>query len=207
MPVVRRSRTLDASAQQVWEVVSDPYHMPRWWPDVKRIEAVEDDRFTQVFTTKKGRSVRMDFRLLASEPPGAGAGAPGRRAWEQELAGTPFERVLGEAITEIVLEPAGESTRVTIALRQKLRGFSRSGGFMLRRATRTRVDQALGDWRRSSADRKWSPSGDRDSELARPSEHDRARRFRIGARLERDQQPVVTGGVLGEPPSRPQHAV
>jgi carbon monoxide dehydrogenase subunit G len=143
MPVVRRSRTVNAPAEQVWEVVSDPYHMPRWWPDVKRIEAVDDDRFTQVFTTKKGRAVRMDFRLLASEPPGVGGETPGRRTWEQELAGTPFERVLGEAITEVVLEPAGHRTRVTIALTQKLRGFSRSGGFMLRRATRTRVDQAL----------------------------------------------------------------
>lgn len=143
MPVVRRSRTVDAPAEQVWEVVSDPYHMPRWWPDVRRMEAVEDDRFTQVFATKKGRAVRMDFRLLASEPPGVGSEKPGRRAWEQELAGTPFERVLGQAVTEVVLEPAGERTRVTIALTQKLRGFSRSGGFLFRRATRTRVDQAL----------------------------------------------------------------
>jgi uncharacterized protein YndB with AHSA1/START domain len=143
MPVVRRSRTVDVPAEQVWEVVSDPYHMPRWWPDVKRMEAVEDDRFTQVFTTRKGRSVRMDFRLLASEPPEPGGERPGRRAWEQELAGTPFERVLGEAVTEVVVEPAGEGTRVTIALTQKLRGLSRTGGFFLRRATRTRVDEAL----------------------------------------------------------------
>jgi uncharacterized protein YndB with AHSA1/START domain len=127
----------------VWEVVSDPYHMPRWWPDVKRVEAVEADRFTQVFTTRKGRAVRMDFRLLASEPPGPGAEEPGRRAWEQELAGTPFERVLGEAVTEVVLEPAGERTLVTIAHTQRLRGLSRTGGFLLRRATRSRVDQAL----------------------------------------------------------------
>lgn len=143
MPVVRRSRTVDAPVEQVWEVVSDPYHMPRWWPEVTRMEAVEDDRFTQVFTTRKGRSVRMDFRLLASEPPEPEGQRPGRRRWEQELAGTPFERVLGEAVTEVVVEPAGERTRVTIALTQKLRGMSRTGGFFLRRATRTRVDQAL----------------------------------------------------------------
>lgn len=143
MPVVRRSRTVDAPAEQVWEVVADPYHMPRWWPEVKRMEAVEEDRFTQVFTTRKGRSVRMDFRLLASDPPEPGGDRPGRRAWEQELAGTPFERVLGQVVTEVVLEPAGDRTRVTIALTQKLRGFSRSGGFLMRRATRTRVDEAL----------------------------------------------------------------
>jgi hypothetical protein len=85
----------------------------------------------------------MDFRLVASEPPGPSDEQPGRRVWEQELAGTPFERVLGEAVTEVVLEPAGDRTLVTIALRQKLRGYSRSGGFLLRRATRTRVDEAL----------------------------------------------------------------
>jgi hypothetical protein len=107
------------------------------------MEGVEDDRFTQVFHTRKGRAVRMDFRLLASEPPGSGGDPSGRRVWEQELAGTPFERVLGEAVTEIVVEPVGDQTVVTIALEQKLRGLNRPGGFMLRRATRTRLDEAL----------------------------------------------------------------
>ena len=51
--------------------------------------------------------------------------------WEQELAGTPFERVLGESVTEIVLERVDGGTRVTIEQRQKLRGYSRTGGFML----------------------------------------------------------------------------
>lgn len=143
MPVVRRTRTLAAPAERVWEVVSDPYHMPRWWPEVKRMEAVEGDRFTQVYTTRKGRAVRMDFRLLASEPPGPGGDPPGRRVWEQELAGSPFERVLAQAVTEVMLEGTGGQTRVTIRLAQKLRGFSRSGGFLLRRATRTRIDDAL----------------------------------------------------------------
>lgn len=143
MPVVRRSRTIDASPEEVWRLIADPHQMPRWWPDVKRIEAVEEDRFTQVFTTRKGRAVRMDFELLASEPPGPGGIPPGRRAWEQELEGTPFERVLGEAVTEVMLEPAHPGTLVTIALSQRLRGYSRTGGFMLRRATRRRLDEAL----------------------------------------------------------------
>lgn len=144
MPVVRRSRTIDASVDRVWEVVSDPHHMPRWWPQVKRMEGVEEDRFTQVFTTRKGRPVRMDFRLLESAPPGSEAGElAGRQVWEQDLAGTPFERVLREALTEVMLEPEGERTVVTITLRQQLRGYSRTGGFMLRRATRARLDEAL----------------------------------------------------------------
>jgi hypothetical protein len=107
------------------------------------MEGVEADRWTEVLTTRKGRPVRMDFQLLVSEPPGPEGDPPGRCVFEQEIEGTPFERVLGEAITEIVLERAEEGTRVTIALSQKLRGYSRTGGFLLRRATRAKLDEAL----------------------------------------------------------------
>ncbi len=71
----------------------------------------------------------MDFRVLTSE-------APWVRSWSQEVEGTPFARVLAESVIEIHLEPAGEgATEVTIAQRQKLRGYSRTGGLLLRRAT------------------------------------------------------------------------
>jgi hypothetical protein len=63
--------------------------------------------------------------------------------WEQEVTGTPFERVLDEAITEVVLEPADGGTLVTIVQRQKLRGYSRTGGFLLRRATKGKLQEAL----------------------------------------------------------------
>ena len=117
--------------------------MPRWWPGVKRMEDVQEDRWTQVFTTKKGRAVRLDFRLVSSQPPGPGGDPAGSRRWEQELFGTPFERVLSEAITEMTVEGAAQGSRVTIAQIQKLRGYSRTGGFLLRRATRSRLDEAL----------------------------------------------------------------
>jgi uncharacterized protein YndB with AHSA1/START domain len=132
----RRSRTIRAAPQRLWEVLEDPHHMLRWWPGVTRMEGVEGDRFTQVFKTKKGRSVRMDFRVLASDP-------PWQRAWEQLIEGSPFERVLSESIVEVTLEPDGEETRVTIEQRQKLRGYSRTGGFLMRRATRSKLDEAL----------------------------------------------------------------
>ena len=136
MALARRSRTIQATPQQVWEVLEDPHHMPRWWPGVTRMEGVEADRWTQVFKTKRGRALRMDFRLLASEP-------PYQRAWQQEVAGSPFERVLIESITEVALEEEGTATRVTIAQRQRLKGYSRTGGFMLRRATSKKLDEAL----------------------------------------------------------------
>jgi carbon monoxide dehydrogenase subunit G len=143
MPTARRSRVVKASPEQVWGLVSDPHHMQRWWPDVQRMEDVHDDRWTQVYLTRRGRAVRADYTLLESEPPGPGGSPPGRRVWGQEVDGTPFERVLAESITELVIEPDGSGSRVTLAQRQKLRGYSRTGGFLLRRATREKLGQAL----------------------------------------------------------------
>lgn len=136
MATARRSKVFAVAPQRVWELIEDPHHMPRWWPGVARMEGVEEDRFTQVMVTKKGRPVRLDFLLVESDP-------PWRRAWQQEVEGTPFARVLEEAITEVLLEPEAEGTRVTIAQRQKLRGYSKTGGFLLRRATRAKLDEAL----------------------------------------------------------------
>ena len=137
MPRVRRAATLSAGSGEVWEVVGDPHHLPRWWPKVGRVEGVEDDRWTVVFLTQKGKPIRADYRLVASE-------APTQRSWRQELEDSPFERVLSESLTEVRLEPGGEaSTRVTIELSQKLRGLSRLGGFMVRRGSRRVLDEAL----------------------------------------------------------------
>jgi uncharacterized protein YndB with AHSA1/START domain len=136
MPGTRRSRTLPASPDALWDVIADPHHMPRWWPGVERMEGVEPGRFTQVFKTKRGRPVRADFRVVESEPPTT-------RSWEQEVAGTPFERVLASSVIEVRLAPTGQGTEVTISQQQKLRGYSRTGGFLLRRATASRLDEAL----------------------------------------------------------------
>jgi uncharacterized protein YndB with AHSA1/START domain len=138
-----RTRAIGAAVSDVWKVIEDPYQMPRWWPAVERMEGVGDDRFTQVFRSKRRRTVRADFRVLASEPPG-GQYTGGHRSWEQEVAGTPFERVLVESITEIAVEPAdGGGTLVTLAQRQRLRGYTRTGALAMRSATAKRLDEAL----------------------------------------------------------------
>jgi uncharacterized protein YndB with AHSA1/START domain len=137
VPRVRRSATIAASPEQVWRTVCDPHHLPRWWPGVQRVEGVERERFTQVLSTDKGRSVRADFRVLESR-------APAVRRWAQDVAGSPFERLLHSAETEVRLEPDGAgATRVTLTVRQRPRGVGALGGFMFRRAMRRQVDEAL----------------------------------------------------------------
>jgi uncharacterized protein YndB with AHSA1/START domain len=136
MPTARRSRTVAAPPERVWEIVGDPHHLPRWWPRVTRVEAVTDEHFTEVLATQDGRSLRADFRVLESR-------APERRLWEQELEGTPFERVFAAASTEVKLDAYEGGTRVTLVVRQQVRGSARLGGFMVRRATGRVLEEAL----------------------------------------------------------------
>lgn len=137
-----RERVLAAPVAEVWEVIADPHQMPRWWPSVERMEGVEDDRFTLVFKTRRRRTVRADFLVLASEPPG-GEYTSGHRTWTQEVVGTPFEPVLHESITEVAVEPAQDGTKVMIGQRQRLRGYSKAGALAMRSANAKRLDEAL----------------------------------------------------------------
>jgi uncharacterized protein YndB with AHSA1/START domain len=138
MPTARRTRTIAASVEELWEVISDPHHLPRWWPRVTRVEDVEGNAFTEVMKTEKGKLVRADFQLVNSDEQGRSL------SWEQLLEGTPFARVLKSAVTEVSLEVGAEGTNVTIELRQALSGFfPRFGGFMVTRAAGATVEEAL----------------------------------------------------------------
>jgi carbon monoxide dehydrogenase subunit G len=137
VPTTERTRTVDAPAGEVWELIADPNHLPRWWPRVTRVEGVERDAFTKVFASRNGRLVRADFHMQADEP------ALTLR-WEQRVEDTPFARVLKAAQTELRLEPAGKGTKVTIELRQKLRGiFANLGASRVRSAAGKMLDEAL----------------------------------------------------------------
>jgi uncharacterized protein YndB with AHSA1/START domain len=137
VPTVRRSRTLRATPEEVWAVVADAHHLPRWWPRVTRVEGVEADAFTQVLTTDKGVAVRADFRVVEASPPAV-------LRWEQQVANTPFERILAASEVEIRLADAGgAATDVAITLTQRLRGVGALGGVMVRRAGRRQLDRAL----------------------------------------------------------------
>ena len=121
--------------------MSDPYHLPRWWPRTQRVENVTSGepkgrKWTQVLETKDGRAIRADYRCVA-------AATDKHYAYEQDIEDTPFEKFLQSARTEIRLSPEGLGTEVTLESRQTLKGLSRLGGFMMRRATRRTLGEAL----------------------------------------------------------------
>lgn len=142
MPRVTRSRTVSAPPREVWDLISDPYSLPRWWPRATRVEAVDRkpggrrSQWTMVLETAEGRGVRADYRCVSS--------AEGERyAWEQQLAGTPFERHLRSSAVEIVLSPEGAGTEISLRSDQKLRGLSRLGSTMMRGGQGKTLEQAL----------------------------------------------------------------
>jgi uncharacterized protein YndB with AHSA1/START domain len=142
VPRVNRRRTIAAPLAEVWELVSDPYSLPRWWPRVSRVENVDQkdggrrSQWTKVLETAEGRGVRADFRCLSSA-------VNERYVWEQQLEGTPFAKHLRASEVEIRLRPEGEATEVNLTASQTLRGMSRFGSPMMRGAQGRILDQAL----------------------------------------------------------------
>jgi len=142
VPRVSRRRTIAAPRADVWALVSDPYSLPRWWPRVARVENVdpgepgEGRQWTAVLETAEGRGVRADFHCSA-------AAEAERYAWEQEIAGTPFERHLRRYGMEIVLAELDSATEVSLSAAQTLRGLSRLGSPMMRRGQGALLDEAL----------------------------------------------------------------
>jgi uncharacterized protein YndB with AHSA1/START domain len=127
---------------EVWDLISDPYNLPRWWPRTSRVESVDRkpegkrSQWTKVLETAEGRGVRADYRCLSS--------AEGERyVWEQQLAGSPFERHLRSSVVEIGLRQKDRATEVSLVSDQKLRGMSRLGSPMMRGGQGKILNQAL----------------------------------------------------------------
>lgn len=142
MPRVTRRRTIAAPVAEVWDLISDPYSLPRWWPRTSRVESVDRksegkrSQWTKVLETAEGRGVRADYRCLSS--------AEGERyVWEQQLVGSPFERHLRSSVVEIGLRSEEDGTVVSLTSDQKLRGMSRLGSPMMRGGQGKILDQAL----------------------------------------------------------------
>ena len=126
----------------VWDLISDPYNLPRWWPRTGRVENVDRkqggrrSQWTKVLETAEGRGVRADYRCLSS--------AEGERyVWEQQIEGTPFERHLRRSTVEIALSGEGETTEVGISSTQTLRGMSRLGSPLMRGGQGKILSEAL----------------------------------------------------------------
>jgi uncharacterized protein YndB with AHSA1/START domain len=150
VPRVVRRRRIAAPAGALWSVISDPYHLPRWWPRTTRVENVTGSepagqRWTQVLETRDGRGIRADYRCT-------NAARERRYAFEQLLEGTPFEGILRSARTEIQLEPGDAETEVTVVSDQRLRGLSRLGSPMMRRAVGRTLSEALSGLERVAGD-------------------------------------------------------
>ena len=140
MPRVTRKKTISVQPEGVWQVVSDPYNLPRWWPRTQRVEGVEGEgagaQWTQVLGTAEGRGVRADFHCTES--------IDGRRmSWTQQIPGTPFERHLKAYAVELELEADDGGTAVTLTVGQTLRGLSRLGSPMMRKGQGAVLDEAL----------------------------------------------------------------
>lgn len=140
MPRVTRQQVVGAPPEALWELVSDPYSLPRWWPRVTRVEGVEGEgvgaQWTSVLGTAEGRGVRADFRCtesIANECYG----------WTQLVEGTPFERHLRRYEVEIRLTEVAGGTEMTLTAAQTLRGMSRLGSPMMRRGQGSLLEEAL----------------------------------------------------------------
>jgi uncharacterized protein YndB with AHSA1/START domain len=126
-----------AAPDEIWTVVSNPERLPQWWPGVRRVEEASPEAWTTVLASPRGKSVRADYTLVEAEP-------LRRLLWRHEVAESPFERILREASTEVLLERDGaDSTEVRLTLRQHPRGLARFGFLQLRRAAVRQAEEAL----------------------------------------------------------------
>jgi uncharacterized protein YndB with AHSA1/START domain len=144
-----RRRRIAAPAEALWKVISDPHHLPRWWPRTKRVENVTGETpgersWTQVLETRDGRGIRADFRCVVATP-------NEEYVYEQAVEGTPFERFLRAARTEIRIESENGDSKVTLVSDQRLRGLSRLGSPMMRRAIGRTLAEALSGLERAAA--------------------------------------------------------
>src|SRR5947208_7767381 len=121
MPEVTRARTVAAPRDRVWDLVSDPFHLPRWWPSTARVEDATALAWTSVLKTARGATVRTDFTRTEYDP-------PERIGWRQELEESPFQRVFSSAEPAIRLDSESDAaTRVEQTTAERLRGPYRLG--------------------------------------------------------------------------------
>jgi uncharacterized protein YndB with AHSA1/START domain len=141
MATTRRSATFAGTPESLWATVGDPYHLPRWWPGVQRVEDVDPDGFTQVLESRRGQTVRAVYAVVEQAE-------AERCRWRRRFDGPPLERILKRSEVTIELSPeagtagGGAATLVTLTLRRAA-GLAQVG--RRRRAGRAELDQALAE--------------------------------------------------------------
>jgi uncharacterized protein YndB with AHSA1/START domain len=135
--LLRRETVLAAAPDEVWRVVADPEQLGRWWPGVTRVEEATPEAWTTVLGSPRGKAVRADFTRLES--------IEGERlVWRQEVAGSPFERILASSLTTISLSSAKTGgTQVAIELDNRPRGWARFAPLQFRAAGSRQLRGAL----------------------------------------------------------------
>lgn len=124
MPTASETRTIAAPPIELWQVVCDPYRLPRWWPRVERVEGVEGAFFTELLRSSGGKLLRADFEVSQRSD------AEMRIGWAQQIAGTPFAHVFCAVDVTVQLSAitgvnAATGTAVTLTLAQRLKGLFR----------------------------------------------------------------------------------
>lgn len=134
--ILREETVVPAAPEEVWGLVSDPARLAQWWPGVTRVEEATDDAWTTVLSSPQGKSVRVDYSRVETEP-------ERRVVWRQEVEESPFERILASATTEIALAEDAGGTRVTVSLDQRPRGWARFAPLQFRAAGKRQVKGAV----------------------------------------------------------------
>ena len=124
VPITRRRRTLEAPPDEVWAVVADPHHLPRWWPRAARVEDVARRALDQGAGHRQGpqRARRLPDRGL-----GAAAAAPlGARSSRSRRSSACC--VPSEVEIELAETAQGSGTEVTLELAQSCAAPRASAG-------------------------------------------------------------------------------
>ncbi|MEI6447817.1 MAG: SRPBCC family protein [Actinomycetes bacterium] len=136
MPRTKRTRALDADPEKVWALAADPAKLPRWWPEVDRVDRPDGNSFTKWVVSPRGRAVAMTFSLADLEE--------GRHVrWVQQLEGTPFARSLRSGAEEVTVEEAGAGSKIELVIERRMKGTARLGGLLISRGQRRELDEAL----------------------------------------------------------------
>jgi uncharacterized protein YndB with AHSA1/START domain len=94
---IEREIVIAAPVERVWEIVTEPEHMGRWFGD----GGAEREGDTISMTWKEHGT--HPLRIVRSEPPTAFA-----FRWDTEVAG------IGDTLVEFTLAPEGDGTRLRV---------------------------------------------------------------------------------------------